>query len=187
MESDEEQLARDIEDAIRGHPPSCVAAFRLTPADLPVAPAGRLDLAYRLRCACGNGVGAVLGYPASALIGSFQGAEFFLSPLAFACRTCNRVTELLDTDLHGYHAELGRLDGGPGSSKIRGSGERERFRCPGCPAEWFTVDARFVWWDFDLALDEPELPAQDFFNEFVAYGTCETCGQISQLTDFGKL
>ena len=41
--------------------------------------------------------------------------------------------------------------------------------------------------DFDLALDEPELPAQDFFNEFVAYGTCEGCRQLAPMTDFGKL
>ena len=47
----------------------------------------------------------------------------------------------------------------------------------------------FIYWPgaFDLILDEPDLPIQEFFNEFLYYGRCVSCGEESAITDFGKL
>ncbi|HEX4794273.1 MAG TPA: hypothetical protein VH370_10805 [Humisphaera sp.] len=41
--------------------------------------------------------------------------------------------------------------------------------------------------DFDLILDEPDLPAQEFFHEIVVRCTCAACGKTSKPTGFGKL
>jgi hypothetical protein len=110
--------------------------------------------------------------------------------LAFECSSCGRVAELLDTDLHGYHCEIERLEGGsPKGTKYRGEGPRDHFPCSHCGAQQFEVVAGFVYWDevFDLVLDEPGLAAEDFFNEFLSYGQCTNCRKSSRLTDLGKL
>src|SRR5581483_2200764 len=109
--------------------------------------------------------------------------DLLVSPLAFGCSACGRVTELLDTDVHGYHAEVGKLEGGVGSAKLRGSGTRTAYACPTCGKTVFRMIVGFVYWDFDIIEDEPELPAQEFFNVFLLYCTCAECGHVAEPTE----
>jgi hypothetical protein len=45
----------------------------------------------------------------------------------------------------------------------------------------------FVHWDFDLIEDEPELPAQNFFHEFIMLCTCCRCRHSQEPVWLGKL
>jgi hypothetical protein len=176
-----------IAGRLRTTPPSCVREFRLTPAELPVD--DNFKSVWQLACGCGNDRGRVLGYPLREYNSDYDGAESFLSPLGFECSDCRKVTEIIDTDVHGYHSEVAKIEGGIGSAKMRGEGPRQPFPCSTCGAQLFVVVVGFVYWGaaFDLFLDEPELPAQEFFNAFLSYGRCAACGEVSELTDFGKL
>ena len=93
----------------------------------------------------------------------------------------------MDTDVHGYHAEVGKLEGGVGSAKLRGSGTPTAYACPACSKTVFRMVVGFVYWDFDIIEDEPALPAQEFFNVFLLYCTCSNCGRVAEPTEFGKL
>jgi len=90
-----------------------------------------------------------------------------VTPIGFKCSTRAQVTEILDTKKHGYHAEVGKLEGGTGSGKIRGVGEQRMYYCKHCENDIFDFVIGFVYWHFDIIFDEPELPAQNFFNEFI--------------------
>jgi hypothetical protein len=39
----------------------------------------------------------------------------------------------------------------------------------------------------DLFLDEPHLPFEEYFNEFLSFCQCAACGHVSEPTQFGKL
>ncbi len=112
-----------------------------------------------------------------------------MSPLGFQCEACGKITELLDTDLHGYHAECGKLEGHPGGAKFRGSGERCAFSCTRCGQVVFEFTVGFVYHDgaIDLFLEEPDLLWEDFFDVFLCYGRCEGCKEVVEPTGFGKL
>jgi hypothetical protein len=182
MELDEDQIAKHIRD----NPPACVAGFRLSPAELPEPFDDNFQTVYGLSCKCGMDHGSILGYPLTEYNSKYDGSDF-ISPLSFKCGKCATVTQILDTDIHGYHAEVGKLQGGIGSAKLRGDGEPVAFVCPGCSAILFSLIVGFVYWDFDIILDEPELPAQEFFNVFLIYGVCKGCGKASSVADLGKL
>jgi hypothetical protein len=185
VNADVEQIA----GRLRTTPPSCIREFRLTPAELPVASDENCKSVWRLACACGEDRGRALGYPLRDYNPDYDGPERFLSPLGFECSDCGKVTEIIDTDAHGYHSEVAKIEGGVGSVAIRGEGPRQPFPCSACGAQVFLVTVGFVYWGaaFDLFLDEPDLPAQEFFNVFLSYGRCVECGEESVLTDFGKL
>ena len=176
----------EIIDQIRQISPGCISGFRLSPAELPEPIKSYFSTVYRLSCFCGSDKGAILGYPLKDYNPTYGGSDF-ITPLSFRCAECSTHTGIIDTQIHGYHAEVGKIEGGVGSSKIRGVGEPVPFICPGCCATVFSAVVGFVYWDFDIALDDSELPAQEFFNEFHIYGVCEGCGKASAVTQLGKL
>jgi hypothetical protein len=110
-----------------------------------------------------------------------------ITPIAFRCESCPRITEILDTKVHGYHAEVGKLEGGVGSAKIRGTGDPSFHRCRQCSGVVFDFVVGFVHWDFDIIFDAPTLPAHNFFNEFLMLCTCTLCGGVSEPVMLGKL
>jgi hypothetical protein len=167
-------------------PPVCVRAFRLSAEKLSEPVADNFKTVWHLTCKCNTDTGKLLGYPLRELKHDYAG-RVFVSPLAFECASCGQVTEILDTDVHGYHAEVAKIEGGIGSSKIRGKGTRKAFACPDCTKDLFRINVGFVYWDFDLMLDEPDLPGEDFFNEFLMDCTCLGCGRVYEPTEFGKL
>jgi hypothetical protein len=180
-------------DRLRNHlltkPPACVQGFNLTSAQPPACGAEHIGSSWQIACDCGGRQGAILGYSLKDYVHQYDGPIVFLSPLAFECSDCGKVTEILDTDLHGYHSEVAKLEGGVGSAKVRGEGPRSRFACPACGREQFMIEALFYYWacSSDIFWDDPPLPCQEFFNEFLLRGTCTNCGKVSPMTDFGKL
>jgi len=187
----EEQLDNELDDdqiaeKICANPPSCVAGFNLSSTKLPVSWDDAFKTVYQIRCKCGSETGKILGYPLKDYNPSYD-SNLLVTPIAFRCDQCSTATEILDTAVHGYHAEVAKLEGGIGSAKIRGSGLRSTFECPSCSDTIFQVTVGFVYWDFDIIYDEPELPGQEFFNVFLMYGHCQNCHHISSITDLGKL
>ncbi len=130
--------------------------------------------------------GSLLGYELQDYAPDYRG-DWLVTPIGFKCSGCSGVTEILDTALHGYHAEVAKLEGGTGSATIRGSGERKAYRCRRCRHDVFELIAGFVYWHFDIVFDEPELPAQNFFNEFMMLCICARCGDVSEPAELGKL
>ena len=168
--------------------PSCLSACVATPAVLPEPWDDNPKSVWQLSCHCGSSSGRLLGYPLKDYNPGYDGPEIFLSPLGFECSACKLVMEFLDTDVHGYHAEIARREGdGCGSAKLRGSGPRQAFRCPKCNDQTFSITTAFVFWGADELAEEFDGEQQDLFNVFLCYGTCARCGHVSQPTDFGKL
>jgi hypothetical protein len=117
------------------------------------------------------------------------GDHEFIGPLGFKCASCGKITELLDTDRHGYHAEIAEIEGGVGSTKVCGKGRRKAYSCSECAAEEFAVTVAFLFWEgtMEVFLDEPDWAFEEFFNEFLCYCRCVACGHTSEPTEFGKL
>jgi hypothetical protein len=186
----------DIKTLVRHSPPGCIAAFRASrvesldrsnPSIRPVWHSAEPFMSlWRLRCRCGSRHGKLLGYQLQDYAPDYLG-DSMVTPIGFKCGSCSEVTEILDTALHGYHAELAKLEGGGGSAKVSGSGERKVYRCGNCQHQVFDLTLGFAYWHFDIIFDEPELPAQNFFNEFLMLCTCARCGGLSEPVELGKL
>jgi hypothetical protein len=182
---DEEQLA----ELLRMTTPSCLKEFRTTPAQLPQPFDDNLCSVWQIACRCGDTRGRFLGYRLQDYNPDYNGAECFLSPLAFECATCKAATELLDTDRHGYHPEVARRAGHDGgvSTKLRGEGPRQASRCPSCGGQVFEVKVGFVFWGPGELAEEFVDHWEELFSVFLCYCKCAACGQTSEPTDFGKL
>lgn len=168
---------------VRTSPPSCLGGLRVTP-HLASTWDGRAR--WSLACSCGSTKGSVLGYPLHSCNPGYVGPPSYVGPLAFACAACGKATELLDTRLHGYNAEIGKLEGGSGDSNYFGTGQRDRVPCPSCRQTEFSMDVYVSHPDFDLIEDEPVLGprAQEFFQWFDCQGKCAACGATCSLADF---
>jgi len=180
-------LDRDaIAERMRTTVPRCIAHFIAMPANRPEPWTGTEIAVWRIACSCGCRHGSFLGYQLSDYNTTYSGSPF-VGPLGFECAKCGRISEVLDTNQHGYHA-----DACASPSHICGEGPRQVFVCSDCGGKRFEVLTSFFFWpaSVDLVEDEPdefESRAQDLFCEFVANGYCEKCGLLSRFTDFGKL
>jgi hypothetical protein len=182
----------------RSHPPRCIAGFIAKPVTLAAftldghAPASSVDVpgvviegpellntVFLLACACGGEQHYVLGYhwrnP------DFHNELVFLSPLTLRCASCGKVTELIDTDRHGYDAEIGAI-----VATARAEGKRGEYRCDRCGVEPFQVCARFEYSDdlFDRDFKEFRGREQDLFSWFSAVGKCRGCSRLLSIADF---
>jgi len=196
---EEEALVRRIENQVKNTPPRCICGFRCAPAELPEPWDDNFTTVWQLACSCQGKAGSILGYSLADYNREFHGPEALISPIAFECSGCCRVTEILDTGEHGYNPEVGRVEGYPAGTHFRGTGPRKRFRCPTCLQERFGVTVGFVYWGFDLFLDKEEMIAggiwreshfdhpEDFFNVFLSFARCAGCGALARPTKFGKL
>ncbi len=164
-------------------PPACLDGFGATPADPPFEWDDRIRSVWQLACACGSEQGQLLGYGPHGTAGSL------ISPIGFGCSACGKVTEIIDTARHGYHADVAKREGSTGSAKYRGEGARTAWHCPQCSGQALRVTVAFIFWEaaLDLAEDEPDWPLQGFFNVFLLFARCADCGLLSEPTDFGKL
>jgi hypothetical protein len=166
-----------------GHPPRCVAGFTARPAVLPrVVFDGHgedLNTVFLLACTCGHEHHYVLGHywrnP------EFNNVLVFLSPLALRCASCGKVTELIDTDRHGYDAEIGAI-----VATKRGEGERAECQCEACGPQAFQVCVRFEYSDylFDRDFAESRGKEQELFSWFSVVGKCPGCSRLLSITDF---
>ena len=182
-DDDEAALARfrKAEERLRKTPPRCLAGFKVEPATLTdVAFDGHgadLNKIYKLACTCGRSRFRVLGHH----LRDDRGNAIFVSPLALECAECGKVTELIDTNQHGYDAELGH-----GSPTIRGEGTRTPFACDTCGVRPITAYARFEHLGEELADSFiEEFPnSEDFFSWFSLVGVCEGCNRMLNVADF---
>jgi hypothetical protein len=91
------------------------------------------------------------------------------------------VTELLDTDVHGYDSEQGH-----GSATVRGEGERVVFECPSCGHQPLEAFVRFEYTDdlFDGDFADFADREQDLFTWFSLVGRCLRCSELLPVVDF---
>jgi hypothetical protein len=173
----------DCFDYLWTHPPRCIQGFEAQRADLPEVVfdghGEELNTVFGLRCTCGHTTHFVLGHywrnP------DYNNRLVFLGPIALRCKACEKVTELIDTDIHGYDAELGHV-----YTKMREDGERAEFKCEACGVQSFEVYARFEYTE-DLFGDDFEDfrgREQDLFSWFSLVGTCSSCSQMHGVADF---
>jgi hypothetical protein len=143
-----------------------------------------LRVQVELSCPCGGNAGALLGHPLKGLNKKYDGPEIFVSPLAFRCGACGKTLELLDTERHGYHGELGA------SAKLRGQGRRSSFRCPRCSGTDFQpavalsyAGATLDLWEDSDEDDDDEVKVEDYFEGFELRGKCSRCGVESIISE----
>ncbi len=91
------------------------------------------------------------------------------------------MTDLLDTDIHGYDAELGHI-----SATMRGEGERTVFECPTCGRQSLEILVRFEYPDDLFKGDFPEFVGreQELFTWFSLVGKCPKCSQTLSVAEF---
>jgi len=178
----------DFVERLKRTPPSCLSNCVVEPAELPEYWDNNPTSAWKTRCHCGGEKGRLLGFSLNDFNPEYDGPLLLVSPLAFECAACMERTAFLDTDIHGYHADIDRRAGiRGGSCKIRGSGEPTAFLCPGCANNQFTLVTAFVFWNADALAEEFEHRCEDLFNVFLCYASCCRCGGVTKPTDFGKL
>jgi hypothetical protein len=184
----------------RGHPPRCIAGFTPTPVALPgIGFDGHASLSqlkinlpgvvvdapehsnpvFALACFCGSSRHFVHGFRWTNP--DFDNADVFLSPLVLECASCGTQTDLLDTNAHGYDAELGHR-----SATIRGQGHPGVFECPQCGHQPLEVFVRFEYPDdlFDGDFAEFAGREQDLFTWFSLVGKCPVCSELRAVADF---
>lgn len=186
---------------LRSHPPRCLAGFISRPTELPGvgfdghvsmsqvdfdAPPGvtihapeHLNPVFALSCQCGNSRHYVHAY--RWVNPDYNNAVVLLSPLVLECAACEKMTELLDTDLHGYDGELEH-----GSSTARGEGEQVVFECPNCGRQPLDAFVRLEYPDDLFDGDFPEFAGreQDLFTWFSLMGKCPQCSHLLAVADF---
>jgi Leucine-rich repeat (LRR) protein len=115
------------------HPPECLQGFKLTRTKDQERSEG--EVSFQLACRCGHKKGEILGHPLTKVASEGkkkgQPGDLFVGPLAFRCHQCGATTSIIDTDEHGYNAQIGS------SATYRGEGEPEVYACPKC--------AKTVW------------------------------------------
>jgi hypothetical protein len=88
---------------------------------------------------------------------------------------------LLDTDAHGYDAELGN-----GTATVRGQGARVVFECPRCGRKPLQAFVRFEYPDDLFEGDYPGFAGreQELFTWFSLVGRCSQYSQVVPVADF---
>jgi len=195
------EMKMDQASYFRNHPPRCIAGFAARSVELlgvefdghvsmsqlnfEVPPGVTIDApehinpVFALSCYCGVNKHFVHCHRWTNV--DFRNQIVILSPLDLECATCARTTPLLDTDLHGYDAELGH-----GSASARALGERVVFECPTCGRQPFQAFARFEYPDDLFEDDFPDFAGRqhDLFTWFSLVGRCLQCSQVLRVADF---
>jgi hypothetical protein len=166
------------------HPPRCIAGFAAESGDLADWQfdghgSDHINTVFLLTCSCGSDGHFVFVHPWTNPDDPSQ--MVLLSPIALQCAACKKLTELIDTAVHGYDAELGL-----GSTTMRGEGVREQLECGGCDLKKvFQVFVRFEYPD-DLFDDFKDRQGrqQDLFTWFSLVAKCVECSAMSPVADF---
>jgi len=168
----------------RSHPPRCIAGFTSTPVTLPGIKfdghGSLINSVFALACSCGSGQHFIHGF-SWINPDNFDNTPVFLSPMSLECTACGKRTELIDTDAHGYDAELGHI-----LATARGRGDPSVYECLECGRQPLDAFARFEYpyelFDEDFA--EFAGREQDLFSWFSLLGKCRQCSQLLAVADF---
>jgi len=186
----------DCIEHVRQHPPRCIAGFDVRPTELPgvqfdghgslpahlrgiVSAPEHINPIFALACKCGSNLHRVHGHEWT---NPHRNNEvWFISPLALECAACGRMTDLFDSDAHGYDAELGS-----GVSAPRAEGRRVMLGCEDCEPTSFEAFARFEYPDdiFDGQTPEYAGREQDLFSWFTLVAKCSHCARMTFVADF---
>ncbi len=169
-------------DYFMSHPPRCLERFRaraLAEGLSNVIFDGHgeeWNPVFAITCACGGTEFRISGYALTE-----PDCSLFLSPLEACCTKCGQGAPLLDTDVHGYDAELGH-----GSCSRRAEGTPDQFRCPGCSAERGLLFTRFEFTQdlFDGSFDDVQVEKEDLFTWVTCVSRCSSCAQDNIVADF---
>lgn len=175
----------DAKERIAKSAPACLKPVRKASVKPVIEKGDPFTVAWRVGCACGATSGAVLGYRLSDFNKDYDGPMLFVSPLGFDCAACKKVTDFLDTAVHGYNSEMDKIEGGGGSAAYRGEGTRTRYGCPKCGKDRVEVTMQFGYWDgaIEVLEEDPDLPGADFFNMAVCLAKCVACGTVTPASE----
>lgn len=186
---------------LRDHPPRCIAGFIARPTELAnvdfdghvsmsrlkvnVRPGMTINApehvnpVFALSCQCGGPQHYVHGYRWSNP--DVHDTVVFLSPLVLECAACRKMTHLLDTDVHGYDAELGH-----GTATVRAEGDPVVFECASCGRQPLDAIVRFEYPDDLFNGDFPQFAGreQELFTWFNLVGKCARCSHVLSIADF---
>jgi len=163
------------------HPPRCLTGFQARqPEKLPDVEfdghGEEWNPVFVLACSCGAKDFRLSGFATTE-----EDFSLFLSPLEATCTNCNRAIALLDTDVHGYDAELGH-----GSCTRRAEGTPGHFSCPNCTSHRGSLFMRFEFPRdlFDDDFDDVQIAKEDLFTWVTCVSQCSGCGQSNVVSDF---
>lgn len=192
----------DFVQYLSKHPPRCIAGFvaepiRVTSESLghpsqkelanpgsellvPLESPEYICPAFALSCKCGNREFRIKCF-------SWFSPEFnevvVLSPIELKCVSCGRMSEVIDTDKHGYDPEVCG-----DSATYRAIGERIFFSCVGCKSQVFRILVQF-----EQAVDvltsseiDASIRIEDRFTWFTLFGACADCAIACRVADFER-
>ena len=168
---------------VNSRPPRCLAPFKIAPVEMPDAEwdghGEELNPVFQVSCTCGSRAHSISGFSWRP---SEEAAErVFLSPIGLTCTSCSKQSVLIDTDAHGYDAELGH-----GSTTVRGEGDPMKFRCEKCSNESMEVLVRFEY-PADVFGDDFEDfkgGRADLFTWVSVVGRCQGCKGLWAVADY---
>jgi hypothetical protein len=185
----------------RSHPPRCIAGFIDRPAQLPGVesdgaitmtllnpgvPMGLTTLddpalicsVFALSCRCGGNRHYIHCY--RSVNPDFDNATEIGSPIVLECAACGTMTELLDSEVHGFNREV---HGQP--ITLRSQGDPIVFECPTCGRQPLEAFPRFEYQDdlFDSYFAEFGGREQDLFGWFNLVARCPQCSQVLLVAD----
>jgi hypothetical protein len=186
----------------RSHPPRCIAGFIARPVESPgVEPDGRISMTvlnpgvpmglttlddpelissvFALSCRCGGDRHYIHCY--RSVNANFDNATEIGSPFVLECATCRTMTELLDSEVHGFNREV---HGKP--MTLRAQGGAIVFECPTCGRKPLEAFARFEYQDdlFDGYFAEFCGREQGLFGWFNLVARCPQCSQVLLIAYF---
>jgi len=184
------------------HPPQCVADFPLRPDHLdnidydghgfsgsyPDGLVSNLNIVFAIKCQCGGGLHSIVAESQQEEIWYYKNLviaeRYFLE-----CSSCHSQHLFFDKFLHGYNAEVSKIEDLSLSEIVETSqsprkNEKITCECSNCKNTAFEVFARFEY-SSDL-FDEPSFEGkeQEFFSWFTGIGKCNTCSTINLFMDF---
>jgi hypothetical protein len=167
----------DLQTYVLAHPPRCLSLVSASPVD-PLEDRGFDSITFRLSSIDGQVTAEILGHSLSRYNPDYHGDEL-ISPLFLSWKGRTDQVPLFDSDVHGYHGEMGD------SAKLRGDGPPNGFRCPNCSGSEFTVSVQFDYGEacHDLAEDDPDLAVEDYFQNILVGGQCMNCDVATRVLD----
>jgi hypothetical protein len=185
------------------HPPSCLKGFAARPAVVPGmgfdghAGTGSFadelvpnpNVVFGLRCPCGGDV-FLLGNNAGTYDISYYKTLVLAENYDATCWACGKKTPLFDSSLHGYDAEVMRLEG---NTYSRGEGQSDEghlagpttvaCQCGNCKSHMLKVIVRL---EYPSDLFEDAFFAgreEEFFSWFTVVGECTQCAALTTMVD----
>lgn len=168
---------------VLANPPRCLAPFAVTPAQLPDTEwdghGEKLNPVFLANCTCGSSAHRIHGF--SWENPDYPGQRIFLSPIELTCASCSKRTLLLDTDVHGYDAELGH-----GTGTARAQGDAGNYRCKSCSGELMEVLVRFEYPEDVFGDDFKDFRSTraDLFTWVSIVGSCTGCWDLGIVADY---